>query len=122
MTPTEAREFMKESFGPARARTVITKLAEQVEALTKERDALKSSNDSYITLANTAYAITEQRTLERDEYQQAADTQAAAYKVERDEWAKTDARLRDEVGNLQIGLYHWRDQWSITNKLLRGEK
>jgi hypothetical protein len=37
-----------------------------IESLTKERDELKSSNDSYITLANTAYAITEQRTAERD--------------------------------------------------------
>ena len=42
MTPTEAREFMDGTFGPARARTVITKLADQVEALTKERDALNA--------------------------------------------------------------------------------
>lgn len=42
MTPTEAKEFMAGTFGPARARTVITKLADQVEALTRERDDLKA--------------------------------------------------------------------------------
>ena len=46
MTPTEARRFMKESFGPARARAVITKLADQVEALTKERDEYAKASDT----------------------------------------------------------------------------
>ena len=41
-------------------------LVDQITALTAERDALKTSNDSYITLANTAYELTEQRTAERD--------------------------------------------------------
>ena len=35
---------MKESFGPARARSVITKLADQVEAINKERDFLAMAN------------------------------------------------------------------------------
>lgn len=40
MTPTDAREITKTAFGPSTARSVINKLADQVEALTKERDAL----------------------------------------------------------------------------------
>lgn len=45
--------------------TAIQRGIDYIEML-NERDALKASNDSYITLANTAYAITEQRTSERD--------------------------------------------------------
>ena len=47
MTPKEAREFMDGTFGPARARTVITKLADQVEAIAKERDALAADAARY---------------------------------------------------------------------------
>ena len=62
----------------------LTKMNRTIEALVQERDALKSSNETYITLANTAYEITEQRTSERDTYQHEADKLAAEYKVLRD--------------------------------------
>ncbi len=90
MTPTDAREITKTAFGPSTARSVITKLADQVEALTKERDADKA----YIRELEDA--ITPELVslrAERDEYQQAADTMAAAHKIERDALSAEVARL-----------------------------
>ena len=49
----------------------------QRDKLTAERDALKTSNDSYITLANTAYELTEQRTAERDAAREAVISNCA---------------------------------------------
>lgn len=32
--------------------------------------------------------------------------------AERDDLAGSDKRLREEIGNLQDGIKHWRDEWS----------
>jgi hypothetical protein len=64
MTPTTPDQGFAKAI--ADIGNIFCGLLNESEALTKERDELKSSNDSYITLANTAYAITDQCTSERD--------------------------------------------------------
>ena len=42
----------------------------------------------------------------------AGDQDIERLTAERDDLAGSDKRLREEIGNLQDGIKHWRDEWS----------
>ena len=71
------------------------------------------ADNRYHTLCNLAVAHALNTEAERlSQHATVIREQRDALKTERDDLAGSDKRLREEIGNLQDGIKHWRDEWS----------